>query len=154
MNDVIFTSHFVTTFAQLEPLALMEDMNDSFISSIHARKTVHIFKSFTSSICAKNRSLPQRVHILGPCQANHAYLQAFTPASAAIIVFTSSMRSYLPSMPNIALTPTNHSKPLCTTKMWLIGQKRVSGTLLIPIHAIRLRSTSIEAHLAISLRDL
>ena len=53
MNDVIFTSHFVTTFAQLEPLALMEDMNESFISSIHARKTVHIFKSFTSSICAK-----------------------------------------------------------------------------------------------------
>lgn len=78
----------------------------------------------------KNRSHPQGVHILGPCQANHSYLQAFMPASAAIIVFTSSMRSYLPSMPNIALTPTNHSKPLCTTKMGLIGQKRVSGTLL------------------------
>ena len=37
MNDEIFASHFVTTFAQLEPLTLMEDMNDSFIFSISAR---------------------------------------------------------------------------------------------------------------------
>lgn len=60
MNDEIFASHFVTTFAQLEPLAQIEDMNDSFISSIHARKTVHILKAFISSICAKKTFISSR----------------------------------------------------------------------------------------------
>ena len=79
MNDAIFASHFVTTFAQLEPPAQMENMNDSFISSIHARKTVHIFKSFTSSICAKKivhflnafislARAKQTIHIFHPCR--------------------------------------------------------------------------------------
>lgn len=131
MNDTLFASHFVTTFAKLEPQAQMEDMNESFTSSICARKAVHIFKSFTSSICAKKsftssrRSYPwpvpsksfiSSIHAEHNVDANKSFIsQAFIPTSAAIIVFTSSMRSYLPSMPNIALTPTNHPNPLCIT---------------------------------------
>lgn len=116
MNDEIFASHFVTTFAQLDPLAQIEDMNDSFISSIHARKPFISSRRSYPPFVPKKRSYPQGVHILGPCQADHSYLQTFMPASAAIIAFTPSRRSYLPSMPNIALTPLNHPNPLCITK--------------------------------------